>query len=161
MKYGKEIRSRAFSRDPQFSYLPDEDRYLLATPEPKYRFNVIGTGINGQEHIRITHLEGRATIYGVYDPNPRSIEGACSAHAQYHPHSPLVVYASLEAACADPAVDGFIICTPNYTHLEVVRVVAQTGKHVLLEKPIATSLQDAVAITEIAEQHPAVFQLGP
>jgi myo-inositol 2-dehydrogenase / D-chiro-inositol 1-dehydrogenase len=160
MTYGKEIRSRALSRDPQFSYLPDEDRYLLAAPTPKYRFNVIGTGINGQEHIRVTHLEGRATIHGIYDPNPRSVEGACSAHAQYQPDSKLVVYESLEAACSDPAADGLMICTPNYTHREVLRVVAQSGKPLLLEKPIATTLQDAAEITRIAESYPAVFQLG-
>ncbi len=160
MTQGKEIRSRALSRDVQFSYLLDEDRYLLATPKPRYRFNVIGTGINGQEHIRVTHLEGRATIHGVYDPNPRSIEGARIAQTQSRPNSELVVYESLQAACHDPAVDGLLICTPNYTHLEVVRAAAQSGKHLLLEKPIATTIQDAATITQIAESYPAVFQVG-
>src|SRR5688572_7334014 len=113
MTQGQEIRSRALARDAQFNYLPDSDRYLLARPTPEFKLNVIGTGINGQEHIRVTHLEGRATIHGIYDPNPRSIEGAQTAHAQYYPDSPLVIYDSLEAACNDPVVDGLIICTPN------------------------------------------------
>ena len=141
--------------------MPDEDRYLLSTGTPRYKFNVIGTGVNGQEHIRVTRLEGRATIHGVYDPNPRSIEGAQTTHAQYAPKAPpLVVYASLEAACSDPAVDGLFISTPNYTHLDVLRVAAQSGKHILLEKPIATTIQDAYVITQIADAHPAIFQLG-
>jgi predicted dehydrogenase len=160
MKYSKVIRSRALSRDPQFSYLPDADRYLLATPKPQYRFNVIGTGLNGQEHIRVTHLEGRATIHGIYDPSPRSVDGARIAHAQYRPDNDLVVYESLETACHDPAVDGLIICTPNYTHPEVIRIAVQSGKHLLLEKPIATTIQDAAAVTQIAESYPAVFQVG-
>lgn len=160
MKYGKEIRPYTFAHDPQFNYLPDADRYLLKLPEPKYRFNVIGTGVNGLEHIRITHLEGRATIHGIYDPNPRSVDVARSTHAQYRPDTDLVIYDSLEAACNDPAVDALIICTPNYTHLDVVKIAMQSGKHLLLEKPIATTVQDAAAITRIAEAYPKVFQVG-
>lgn len=160
MKHGKEIRSKRLTTDAQFSYLPDLDRYYLSSGQPEYTFNVIGTGINGQEHIHVTYLEGRGRIHGVYDPNPRSIERARDAHAQYEPNGELVVYDSLESACNDPAVDGLIICTPNYTHLEVVKVAAQSGKHILLEKPIATTLADALAITEIAESYAAVFQVG-
>ena len=157
----RELRTKAFTLDPNFSYLPDEDRYLLSTGTPRYRFNVIGTGVNGQEHIRVTHLEGRAAIHGVYDPNPGSIEGAQTTHAQYAPKAaPLVIYDSLEAACNDPAVDGLFISTPNYTHLDVLRVAAQSGKHILLEKPIATTIRDAYAIAQIADSYPAVFQLG-
>ena len=156
----KEITSRALSRDAQFSYLPETDRYLMHKGQPKYRFNIIGTGINGQEHIRVTHLEGRATIHGVYDPNPRSIEGAKIAHEETHPNEPLIIYDSLEAACNDPAVDALIICTPNYTHLDIVQVAAKSGKHILLEKPISTTAASAVEITEIAESYESVFQIG-
>ncbi|HVU12800.1 MAG TPA: Gfo/Idh/MocA family oxidoreductase [Phototrophicaceae bacterium] len=161
MTDSREQRTKAFSLNPEFNYLPDEDRYLLSNGTPRYAFNVIGSGVNGQEHIRVTHLEGRATIHGVYDPNPRSIERAQITHAQYAPKAPpLVVYDSLAAACTDPAVDGIIISTPNYTHLDVLRVAAQSGKHILMEKPIATTIADADAITRIAESYPAIFQLG-
>ncbi len=158
----KEIRSTALSLDSQFSYLPDGDRYLMDRGQAGYRFNVIGTGINGQEHIRVTHLEGRATIHGVYDPNPKSIDGARAMHARFapQPRSELVIYDTLEAACNDPEVDGLIISTPNYTHLDVVRVAAQSGKHILLEKPISTNARDAVEITNIAENYAGVFQIG-
>ncbi len=156
-----EFRTKSFTFDPGFNYLPDEDRYLLSNGTPRYKFNVIGTGVNGQEHIRVTHLEGRAAMHGVYDPNPRSVEGAQITHAQYAPKAPpLVVYDSLEAACNDPAVDGLFISTPNYTHLDVLRVAAQSGKHILMEKPIATTIADAYAITQIADSYPAIFQLG-
>ena len=73
MKMGKEFRTKALSNSPQFGYLPEEDRYLIAGSQPKFKFNVIGAGNNGQEHINVTYLEGRATIHGVFDPNPRSI----------------------------------------------------------------------------------------
>jgi predicted dehydrogenase len=155
----KEFRNRFFSRSPRFDYLPDEDKYLLALDEPRYKFNVIGTGANGQEHIRITHLEGRASIHGIYDPNPRSIERAKVAHEKFSDDE-LVVYDSLEAACEDPEVDGLIISTPNYTHIDVIRVAAKSGKHILLEKPMATTLPDAYEIMRLAQEYEAVFQIG-
>ncbi|MCP4167401.1 MAG: Gfo/Idh/MocA family oxidoreductase [Chloroflexi bacterium] len=160
MPNGKEFRSRLLARESRFNYIPKEDRHFLALVEPKYRFNVIGTGINGTEHIRVTLMEGRATIHGIFDPNPGSIEMAQTAFKESEPEKELVVYASLEAACNDPAVDGLIIATPNYTHLDVLRVAARSGKHILLEKPMATTIQDAYAIMQIAKSYPAVLQIG-
>lgn len=160
MSKEKLYRTRAFATLPQFSYLPDSDRYLLAPEKPSHRFNVIGVGINGQEHIRVSMLEGRADIHGVYDPNPRSVELAKRNYAQFNPQGKLVTYDSLEAACNDPAVDGLIIATPNYTHIDVAKVAAQSGKPILLEKPMATTLQDAYAITQMAKSYSALFQVG-
>ncbi len=160
MQHGKEFRNQALALSPVFAYVPESDRYLFAAGERRYRFNVIGTGVNGQEHIRVTMMEGRATIHGVYDPNPLSVAGAQQAYGQFARGKTLVIYDSLEAACNDPAADGLIICTPNYTHLDVVRVAAASGKHILLEKPMATTVADAYAIMQIAQQHPAVFQIG-
>ena len=155
-----EIKSRAFALDPTFNYLPEQDRYLLALGNPSLKFNVIGVGVNGQEHILVTYLEGRAAIHGIYDPNPSSVAAARQLHQKWSRGQELVIYDTLEAACNDPAVDGLIICTPNYTHLDVVKVAAQSGKHILLEKPIATTVSDALAIMELAEAYTAVFQIG-
>lgn len=160
MAKGKESINRAFLLNPHFSYLPDQDRYLMAIDPPKYRFNVIGVGNNGMEHIKITMLEGRAAIKGVYDPNPRSVERAQIAYKQFNPQGELVVYDSLEAAANDPAVDGLIIATPNYTHIDVVRKVKGYGKHILLEKPMATTIPDAYELMQIANDYDAVFQVG-
>lgn len=160
MAKGKEFWSRDFAQHFERAQLVrDEDKYLSASEPPRYRFNVIGTGTMGLEHIRVTHLEGRAAIHGVFDPQPLSIENAKAAHAQQG-GEPLRVYETLEAACADPEVDGLIICTPNHTHIEVVRVAANSGKHMLVEKPVATTIADAFEMTQIADRHTAVFQVG-
>ena len=156
----KELRSRSLAYDPHFAYVPEGDRYILSKGDAKYKFNVIGTGVNGQEHITVTHLEGNATIHGVYDPNPGSFVAAERTNARFEPDTKLVNYDSLEACCNDPEVDGLIICTPNYTHLDVVKVAAKSGKHILLEKPIATTVKDAYEIAEIANSYENVFQIG-
>jgi myo-inositol 2-dehydrogenase/D-chiro-inositol 1-dehydrogenase len=159
VKKNKEFANRLYALIPKFAYVPQEDRFLLSTGEAKYRFNVIGTGVNGQEHITVTLLEGRATIHGVYDPNPSSVEGARRAKARFS-EEPLVVYESLEAACNDPRVDALVICTPNHTHLEVLKVAVRSGKHILLEKPMATNLKDAYEIWQIAQTYPKHLQVG-
>ena len=156
----RQFKSRAFSLNPRFNYLTDKDRHLLSLEAPKYKFNIIGTGINGQEHIEVSYLEGRAGIHGVYDPHPASIAAAQQLMKQWAPGQELVVYDSLEAACLDPEIDGIIICTPNYTHLDIVKVAIQSGKPLLVEKPIATTIEDAFTISEIADDYPNVFQIG-
>ncbi len=160
MPKGKEFWSRDFAiRYGHASLVNDNDKYLFAGEPPRYRFNVIGAGTMGQEHIRVTLFEGRATIHGVYDPESLSVANATKEFARYS-DGQLKNYDSLEAACNDPDVDGLIICTPNFTHIDVVRVAAKTGKHVLLEKPVATTIKDAFEIAQTAEKHPGIFQVG-
>jgi predicted dehydrogenase len=160
MEKGKEFHSRNQARSSRFDYIPQADRYLFTEDEPKYKFNIIGSGIIGEEHIKLTHLEGRAVVYGIYDPNPGSIAMGKRAFAELEPDKELVIYESLEEACTDPAADALIICTPNYTHLEVLRVAIRSGKHILLEKTMATTAEDAYEILQLVRDYPAVFQVG-
>lgn len=158
-KKGKEFRNSYFARLP-VKYLPLEDKYIFALPSPKYKFNIIGTGMMGIEHLRVTYLEGRATIHGIYDPNPRSVAAAQGALSQIDSNSKLKVYDDLESACTDPEVDGLIISTPNFSHISVIREAIKSKKHILLEKPMATTIPDAHEIYSIAKNYPAVFQIG-
>ena len=160
MKKGKEFRSRFFSLNPILNYLPEGDRYIFDLGKPKYKFNLIGAGVMGLEHLRLTMLEGRATVHGVFDPNPRSLAVANEVYNKFVPDGSIFVYGTLEEACNDPEVDGLIISTPNYTHIDVVREAAKSGKHILLEKPMATTVQDAYEIMQIANSYGAVFQIG-
>tara|TARA_Y100000389_G_scaffold203860_1_gene253789 strand:+ start:1110 stop:2327 length:1218 start_codon:yes stop_codon:yes gene_type:complete len=160
MSEKKEFWSRDFaSRYNHSNLVTDNDKYLFAENPPKYKFNSIGTGTMGQEHIRVTNFEGRATINGVYDPEPLSVENAKIANAISNNKS-LKIYDSLEDACSDPAVDGLIIATPNFMHIDSVKVAAKSGKHILVEKPIATSIADAYEIANIANNHSGIFQVG-
>jgi UDP-N-acetyl-2-amino-2-deoxyglucuronate dehydrogenase len=55
----------------------------------------------------------------------------------------LAAYGSYEAALADPRAAGAVICTPHDRHLADARLAFAAGKHVLVEKPIARTLQEA------------------
>ncbi len=55
---------------------------------------------------------------------------------------------SLASFLADPALEAVIIATPDALHAQQAIACARAGKHILLEKPMATSLEDAQEITE-------------
>ena len=154
------IDSRMFRRGQALAYLEDEDRYLTASAEPEFSFGVIGCGMMGQEHIRNALLLGRARVEGIYDPSPRSVAHAVQAIAKTRRQDEPKIYASLDEACSDPKTDALIVATPNFTHLEVMRRVAQTDKAIFLEKPIATTVADAWEVCRLAADHRAVVRFG-
>lgn len=154
------IFRRAMSKDDRFNYLPSEDHHFTAPIKCNLNFALIGAGIMGQEHSRITEMEGRGRITAVYDPNPAGPIAIEKIVKQYDPERKLRVYKSLEEAVTDPDTDALLICTPNYTHLEVLRKLVPSGKHILLEKPMATNIKDAMEILQISRDYPAVFQVG-
>ncbi len=67
---------------------------------------------------------------------------------------------SYEAILANSVVEAIINTTPNDTHLETTRAAADAGKHVFLDKPIANTVSDGRAITEICRKAGVVLALG-
>ena len=62
-------------------------------------------------------------------------------------------YGDVAALCADPRVDLVYIGTPTRLHSEHARAALERGKHVLIEKPMAVTLEDAEAMILTAERH--------
>ena len=153
------MRLRGFENAPGQRHVSDEDRYLYRREEPKHRLVVIGTGTMGQEHMRVAALLGRASIHGIYDSQPLSMD---MAEANFRPlqSEPLVRYDDLVSACNDPAADALLICTPNYTHFDVLQTAMTSGKPIFLEKPMATDLQDAAAIVRADDAYASFIQIG-
>jgi predicted dehydrogenase len=109
------------------------------------RAAVVGTGFIGRVHVRCARLAG-AEVVGVAASTPeRSAEAAQSMQV---PRG----YASGLEAARDKDVDVIHICTPNSYHMEVAQAALESGKHVICEKPLATSLQDAITLTELAKR---------
>ena len=61
-------------------------------------------------------------------------------------------YASIEALCTDPAVDAVYIATPTHLHTQHVLAAARAAKHVIVEKPLAITLDDAERMLEAVER---------
>ena len=67
---------------------------------------------------------------------------------------------SYEAMLEDKGIEAVINTTPNAAHLETTSVAAAAGKHVFLDKPIANTIADARAITQVCRRHKVVLALG-
>ena len=59
--------------------------------------------------------------------------------------------AAFRAALANPGIKAVHICTPNAAHFQMAKAALEAGKHVLCEKPLATSASDAAALVELAK----------
>ena len=154
------IDSRMFRRGSALGYLENKDRYLTDRGMPQFSYGIIGCGMMGQEHMHNALLAGHAGIGGIFDPAQRSISHALRHIAKQQPGTEPRVYDSLEQACADPDTDALIIATPNFTHLEVLRVATQYDKAILLEKPIATTTADAYEVCRLAAAHSRTVRFG-
>jgi len=67
---------------------------------------------------------------------------------------------SYTAILEDTEVEAIVNTTPNDAHLETTRQAARAGKHVFLDKPIANSVSDGRAITEVCRRAGVVLALG-
>jgi len=68
---------------------------------------------------------------------------------------------SVEALCADPTVDVVYVATPHQLHAEHARAAAARGKHVLVEKPMALTLEDCRAMIAAARSAGVRLVVGP
>ena len=60
-------------------------------------------------------------------------------------------FGSYEDAAEDPRIEALYICTPHHLHLEHAQLAARAKKHILLEKPIARTIDEARAIISAAD----------
>ena len=120
------------------------------------KFAVIGTGMMGCEHIRNLAHNDEAELIAVADPNPQSLEWALKACGKRF--SPRACQGTNEIIDLRP--DAIIIASPNYTHRLLVDKFAALPIHLLIEKPMSTTLEDARALVSIAEQRAALTWIG-
>ncbi|MGY2292092.1 Gfo/Idh/MocA family protein [Pseudomonas sp. SDO528_S397] len=121
---------------------------------------IIGTGMMGAAHLRASRLAG-ARLQGVLGSSPqRSVEMAEQWGAAR-------AYASIDELVADPAVDVVHICSPNAAHFAAAEAALMAGKHVVCEKPLATTLADAQRLATLAHERglvatiPFVYRYHP
>lgn len=87
--------------------------------------------------------DSRVTLVGATDP-------IAQARAQFEKDFGAPSYESIEALCANPAVEVLYIASPHQFHAEHVRLAASFGKHVLVEKPMALTVDECTSMIEAA-----------
>jgi predicted dehydrogenase len=115
---------------------PAPEKVGTAAPE-KVGIVLVGAGFIADAHSAAIAGSSRAELMGIVDT-----DGA-RAVAFARSQGGIRQTADLAEALGWPGVDAAIVCTPNDTHAGVGAAVAAAGKHLLVEKPLATTVADA------------------
>jgi UDP-N-acetyl-2-amino-2-deoxyglucuronate dehydrogenase len=99
----------------------------------------------------------RGDVVELYSCFSRSEEKRTAFQEEYGVPKSASTY---EELLADPDVEGVIITTPNDTHKDVVTQALEAGKAVYTDKPIAQTLEDALAIKQVVDRTGGVFAVG-
>lgn len=98
------------------------------------------------------------------DPRVRLVAAAApraESRAAFEAEYNGAAYDSVQAMCADPEVDVVYIATPHEMHREHVEIAAFHGKHILVDKPLAVTLEDGAAMVHAAEAARVQMIVGP
>ena len=119
-----------------------------------FNIGIIGCGKIAQvRHIPEYAAHPQARLAGYYDLNQ---ERAQALAAQWGGQA----YPTWEALLADPAIDAVSICAANTAHAELTIAALRAGKHVLCEKPMATTLADCEAMAAAARESGRFLMIG-
>lgn len=121
------------------------------------RYGIIGTGMMGCEHILNLVAIDDAEVIAYSDPHPTSREWAAACLGEGAAATGYVEHREL---IARDDLDAVVIATPNYTHLDVLRDVLATDLHVMVEKPLCTTVADCLEVRRLAADRDPIVWVG-
>ncbi len=105
---------------------------------------LIGLGRHGMRYAR--HL--------VHDLPMASLQAVCRRHPEQgfelSDAGPVTIHSTPQSLIADPTVDVVVVVTPPIVSPQICRLAVETGKPVLIEKPLASTAEDAYAMATLA-----------
>jgi predicted dehydrogenase len=108
-------------------------------------FAIIGCGHIGQRHFHHIQKHPLGRVHGVFDVDNQVL-------SDFGLKNSVHTYSSLDELLQDPDVDIVNICTSNGTHSSLAIQVMESGKDVLVEKPMAISVESAQSMLESAKK---------
>ena len=131
------------------------------------RIGVVGIGFMGMIHYYGIKKVSGAEVVAICTRDPKKLDGDwTSIQGNFGPRggiedlSHLQKYDQIEAFIADADVDMVDICLPVHLHKEVSIAALKAGKHVLVEKPISISLDDANEMVQIGKESGRHFMVA-
>ena len=118
-------------------------------------YGVIGVGMMGREHIANVNALPGARVVAVADPHEPSLDLAC-AEADHEVRR----FADHRALLDAEVCDVVVVATPNMTHRAVLEDIWGRDVHVLVEKPLCTTVEDCRAVERAATDHPGLVWVG-
>ncbi len=116
------------------------------------RVGVIGTGI-GAYHLQGYQSHPQAEVVALCDVNPKALE---AAGAQYGVSR---LFTDYQEMLAMKNLDAVSVCVPNFLHAPIATAALQAGKHVLVEKPLATDAKTGQKMVDAAKKTKKTFMI--
>jgi len=113
----------------------------------KLKIGVAGIGVGAAEILPAMDSMDELELYAGADVVPETRQ----RFQERYPNAK--VFDSVEKMCSDPELEAVWVATPNRFHAEHAIIAANHGKHVVVEKPMALSLEQAEGIIEAAEKN--------
>lgn len=114
---------------------------------------VIGVGAMGYNHARVYYRLENANLIAVSDVSERTLSKVCKKYDAKG-------YENYEDLLKDPEIELVSVCVPTTNHYNVVMEAIKYGKHVLVEKPIAFTLEEAEEMIKAAKENGVILGTG-
>jgi predicted dehydrogenase len=119
---------------------------------PILRVGQVGLGYWGPNLLRNMAAAPRAQVVAVADLDPHRLAGNGAR--------PLWTTVDYREILESPDIDAVVISTPAALHARMAAEALQAGKHVLVEKPLAMTVEDAARLVELADRRGLVLMVG-
>src|SRR5262249_8590846 len=110
------------------------------------RFGLVGVGVGASQLLPALTHSTHIKLTAAADLRPEALE-------RFAQEFGAETYTSVEALCESANVDAVWIATPNHLHAQQVIAAADRGKHVIVSKPMAITLDETAAMNEAAERN--------
>lgn len=120
----------------------------------KIQIGIIGTGGIAREHAHACQQVEEIHVHSVYDVHEEAARAFAEKYQIDH------VVRSSDELLRNEEIDAVIIAVPNVFHTEFALQALQYGKHVLLEKPMATHLEDALKIYKALQSTDRILMIA-
>jgi predicted dehydrogenase len=114
----------------------------------------VGCGYWGQNVIRNLDAVPGFDLRWVCDADPRRLQPVAARYPAARSTT------RIDDLCADPTLQAIYLATPVSTHYELARRALCNGKHVLIEKPLATTVQQAEDLAQLAAANGLTLMVG-
>ena len=118
----------------------------------KIRYAIIGAGTMGLEHIQNISLIKNAEVVAISDIHNESIR-----IIKKKIKKKFLYFNNYKDLIKKDIVDAYIISTPNFTHLKILKDVLKTKKHILIEKPLTINTKECLKIKKLAKNYPSII----
>jgi len=118
------------------------------------RIALIGAGDWGEKHLQALKTLRNVQVSAICEPNAERARRLAEQYRIEH------VYSDFNELLAREQLDAIHVATPEQLHREPVVEAARHGLHILVEKPIATTLEDADAMIQAAQKENVFLMVG-